>query len=460
MKKILFIKPFKSRDTIDDSDWNGIEDSLSSKQGGEFDVLIADFNQLIYLADGKQSKIWHATLGYDIAGFDLVVIRRVGDEMEKAISIAHYLNGKRRCFIDTYLLTQGKGKLSGAFLRSSKGIPVPHTVWCASDNLDKIAGALTFPLVAKADNGRKGKDNYLVYDFQKLKDIVQSNPDTMYVLQPFIENDGDYRILVLNGKPSLAIHRKGAKGSHLNNTSSGGTASITPVDDLDAKLLKTSVSAARHEELQVAGVDIIIDKQTSKYYVLEVNRAPQLATGAFTDQKLEAYAGMISDLVGGNPVEFHLPILGSVEDVQLADEKTKVKARVDTGAKTSAVWASDVKLENGLLHYRLFGPTNRHYSGKVYTTKRFSETAIASSNSIVEKRYKVKMNIDIAGRKIKGSFTLADRKSQVYPVLVGRNILSNKFIVDVKFGKPLHKDEKRRTGELRKMAKISSKEQT
>lgn len=42
------------------------------------------------------------------------------------------------------------------------------------------------------------------------------------------------------------------------------------------------------------------DKRTGKHFILEVNRAPQVATGAFNDEKMDAYAAGIQELLDGN----------------------------------------------------------------------------------------------------------------------------------------------------------------
>ena len=63
-------------------------------------------------------------------------------------------------------------------------------------------------------------------------------------------------------------------------------------------------------------------------------------------------------------------------------------------------------------------------------------------------RYKVKLSIVIGGRRIMATFTLSDRSTQVYPVLIGRSTLTGKFIVDVAKGNPLTEEEWRRSSEL------------
>ena len=81
----------------------------------------------------------------------------------------------------------------------------------------------------------------------------------------------------------------------------------------------------------------------------------------------------------------------------------------------------------------------------------FEETVVSTSSGICQKRYKIKLSIVINGRRIRASFTLANRSRVVYPVLIGRNVLRGRFVVDVTRGKPLKEAEKKRTQELRKL---------
>ena len=41
---------------------------------------------------------------------------------------------------------------------------------------------------------------------------------------------------------------------------------------------------------EIAGIDVIQDRKTKKWYVLEVNNSPQIRSGAFVDEKLKAVA--------------------------------------------------------------------------------------------------------------------------------------------------------------------------
>lgn len=127
-----------------------------------------------------------------------------------------------------------------------------------------------------------------------------------------------------------------------------------------------------------------------------------------------------------------------------------IPARVDTGAKTSAMWASNVHEGDGGLYFTLLGPESSHYTGEEHFVPHFTRVVVASSIGQEQIRYKVVMLAKLRGKKVRASFTLADRSSQAYPVLIGRNVLRGKFLVDVKSGRPDFKAENRRSEQLQK----------
>jgi hypothetical protein len=125
-----------------------------------------------------------------------------------------------------------------------------------------------------------------------------------------------------------------------------------------------------------------------------------------------------------------------------------VPAKVDTGAKTSAIWATNVHERDGGLAFTLFGPESPLYTGEEHFAPHFEQVTVASSIGAEQDRYKVVLLAKVRGKKIRASFTLADRSKQAYPVLIGRNALRGKFLVDVKTGRPDHRAESRRDEEL------------
>src|SRR3990167_7009727 len=99
MNKILFLKSSLKKDPSADKDWVALQDKVAQILGSTYNVAVAPFSELAFLADGQKSRIWNPKQGWDIADFDLVVFRRVGIELEKAICAAHYLKLKNTPFI-------------------------------------------------------------------------------------------------------------------------------------------------------------------------------------------------------------------------------------------------------------------------------------------------------------------------------------------------------------------------
>ncbi len=145
-------------------------------------------------------------------------------------------------------------------------------------------------------------------------------------------------------------------------------------------------------------------------------------------------------------------IIGRVEPVGFPGQQLDaVYARIDTGAHTSSIWVSVAELTNDAqLRVVFFGAGSPHYTGRAHYFTDFDTTAVASSNGQVQERFKIRLSIKIGGRRIRARFTLADRSEQVYPVLIGRNVLRGKFIVDVTRGAAQREIEAARSAELQK----------
>lgn len=141
-------------------------------------------------------------------------------------------------------------------------------------------------------------------------------------------------------------------------------------------------------------------------------------------------------------------LIGRVEKVVFpALGGSILHARVDTGAKTSSIWATDIIETDHGLRVRFTSPDRDIYQYE-HLFRHYEKVAVSSSMGEVQMRYKVKLPVVIRGRRINTTFTLADRSTQVYPVLLGRSTLLNKFIVDVSLGSPLVEEEKIRSAQI------------
>ncbi len=113
----------------------------------------------------------------------------------------------------------------------------------------------------------------------------------------------------------------------------------------------------------------------------------------------------------------------------------KVPVKIDTGADTSSIWASELSIDQDhTLSFVLFAEGSSYYTGVRHRTKNFKVNLIRSSSGHRQVRYRVQLSVILEGRRVLGSFTLADRSLNTYPVLIGCSLLKNKFIVNVALG--------------------------
>jgi hypothetical protein len=136
------------------------------------------------------------------------------------------------------------------------------------------------------------------------------------------------------------------------------------------------------------------------------------------------------------------PVIGRVELISFPDAGVvKLRAKVDTGAYRSSIWATNVHEADGKLYFTLLGPDSEHYSGIELSTDVYKQVQVENSFGHKQERYSVFLRVEIAGRKIRSNFTLANRGAKTYSALIGRKMLKNRFIVDVSCGDPIIDEE-------------------
>lgn len=139
-------------------------------------------------------------------------------------------------------------------------------------------------------------------------------------------------------------------------------------------------------------------------------------------------------------------IIGSRVLIDVIGHASAVPAKVDTGADSSAIWTSSVNIDkSGELSFVLFGPDSPYYTGEVIKTREYSVAGVRSSTGERQIRYRVSLPVRLEGRRIKVVFNLSDRSANLFPVLIGRRTLHNKFIVDVSRGRDVIDSLKKET---------------
>jgi len=122
-------------------------------------------------------------------------------------------------------------------------------------------------------------------------------------------------------------------------------------------------------------------------------------------------------------------IIGLAEYVSSAYFK-KVPARIDTGARTTAIWASNISESDGVLTFQFFAKGSKYFENVTRKVEHYETRVVMSSNGSRQTRYLIPVTLEIKKRRIRTFATLSDRSKQAFPILIGRNTLRGKFLVD------------------------------
>ena len=149
-------------------------------------------------------------------------------------------------------------------------------------------------------------------------------------------------------------------------------------------------------------------------------------------------------------------IIGRTAHIVIPSEGVRsIRVKIDTGADRSSIWASNIAMsDDGELSFTLFAPESKYYSGTVYRTKNFEASRVRSAHGGLQVRFRIHLTIILGGKKIRGTFTLADRSKNKYPALIGCKILNKKFLVDVSKGAIRENRSDKITQELKRDPKV------
>ena len=112
-----------------------------------------------------------------------------------------------------------------------------------------------------------------------------------------------------------------------------------------------------------------------------------------------------------------------------------IEAKIDTGAYSSAIhapkiWVATTNNEE-VLHFQILSEDSSETSISIFKTKSFYQKKVRSSNGRLEKRFIIKTILILGGKKRITHLSLTNREKMKFPVLIGRRVLKEGYIVDV-----------------------------
>lgn len=127
-----------------------------------------------------------------------------------------------------------------------------------------------------------------------------------------------------------------------------------------------------------------------------------------------------------------MEILGRYDRVDLPElGLSNIHAKIDTGAYSCSLHCSKAEVVNGKLEFILLDEEHPEFTGMKFVFKKFEQREIKNSFGEAEMRFIIKTKIRIFKRLINAEFSLSDRGNLKFPVLLGRKILRQRFLIDV-----------------------------
>ena len=120
--------------------------------------------------------------------------------------------------------------------------------------------------------------------------------------------------------------------------------------------------------------------------------------------------------------------IGAVEDIILMPWGIKLPARIDTGAATTSLGVSDIKINGSIAEFSMPGEQqpNRIIRLPIIKMRHVRSSLGRQQRPVVE------MTLCIGKRKMLVAVNLADRTGMEFPLVIGRNVIHKGFIVDVR----------------------------
>ncbi|WP_042144634.1 MULTISPECIES: RimK family alpha-L-glutamate ligase [unclassified Pseudoalteromonas] len=199
-------------------------------------------------------------------------------------------------------------KFKTAHLLNNHSIATPEYRLCHKNDTHGLKKAIKDwggKLVYKPTDGWGGVGIVKIEGEQALDMLLPflSRTDLRYFyLERFIDYDNtDYRIDIVDGQLVGCYGRKAPKDDWKTNITSGGSIFVREPNDQVVNLAKRAADLAG---LEIAGVDLIYDREQERYVVLEINSIPAFATPEqeklglnFNNKKLDAIVNLIDRTV-------------------------------------------------------------------------------------------------------------------------------------------------------------------
>lgn len=281
--KVLFIQFDLGIDTHGEPDTNNFFRGV--RQMSElYPILINEKLPNTRVDFYSYSDIYRLKDGYyiknmNIKDYDFVFFGFMSKHSNLSYLIVNYLEKNNVPILKYETYSMYDTKSFGYDLTESLGydyIPTISTIKLNKKVIETVKSDFGFPLILKNPNLDRGTGVWKIETIEELVERFNGNSELM-MIQKLIPNDGDTRVIVIKNKTELIVKRQVIDPKEFrSNVALGGKAVKTSLPD---NVIHMCEDISRHVPVcDIIGFDILKDLTDGKYYVMEINISPHMAT--------------------------------------------------------------------------------------------------------------------------------------------------------------------------------------
>ncbi|MDY0302882.1 MAG: hypothetical protein RBR98_03755 [Candidatus Moranbacteria bacterium] len=269
-------------------------DQVVKKISLPVDLTKGRFKNIEFIFKDNQVSVLHKNI--DLKNFSFVWLCSSWGSRDLAYAVQLYLDFHK---IPHTHVEKGTSKLTDQMALSLENIPVPDTLFFGHKDvrksLSQIQKVCGYPLVIKDIRGSRGAHSLIINSEAELLEKITALPrHKSFIFQKYIANEYDWGIMVANGVVVSGEKSYPCQGEFRNNTCNGAQEVFVDPLDIPQAIKEIAIKNSVLLNLSWSRSDIIIDKNTQRPYVLEVNRLPGIS--AKTSEVEGAYKFLSSQI--------------------------------------------------------------------------------------------------------------------------------------------------------------------
>ncbi len=380
--------------------------------------------------------------GFEIDRNTVAVIRGSITRKDSWLDIVSILEKAEVCVVNSRTtINICADKYRTSLRLADYGLTQPKTILLndPENSVQQVEDAeLEYPIILKTLRGSKGVGVLFIETERSLDSIVQllhkQDEDADLLVQQYIKNDYDVRVLVLGGKVLASMKRPVIEGDFRSNVSQGSKPQKIQLTELE---IEESLKAAKAVGGIWTAVDFIpsVNREKEPPFMLEVNSSP--GTEGIEEATNRNISKEIIQFLKDESNRYTIPAECGFKEVVNIHPFGEIAAKFDTGNSGSSVIHTDKFKVNGKkITWSLLG--------KSITSNiiRKEEIKVGGLRDYDETRYVVELDVEFAGGLYKDvEFTLDDRDERTL-ILFDRaimrrfNVMVNpqrKYIITTKY---------------------------